>query len=258
MLRAGSVALAAAFALSGCHDYDRLTLCLDDPDRPECQAAEACEGASRCTGEEPTCDGFETGPLDAAWTSTSVNGTVDVEPDMVCRGDGALHVTTVATPLEGAIEAHVARTIENAPRHYFVRWFMWLSERPENRTVLASLAPALALDAGFQIGIENGFLGLFDPVQEAWNQPGVTPVPTERWACIELEVKESAADGTVTVRLDDTELDELTLAGDTEGADGIEQAYLGLQAGNPVEAQPALDLWIDEVAVSDASIGCHE
>ena len=252
------VALSAAL-LTGCHDYDRLTLCIDEPERPECLAADPGAGASRCSEDEAAlCDGFETGSLAATWTDTDLNGTVTVEAGNVCRGDGALHIVTAASPLEDPIEADVTTTIDDGSRHYALRWFMWLSEIPENRTVLASLAPALAPEAGYQLGVSRGFLGLYDPVRAAWLEQPLAEVPIGRWVCLELEVVEADADGAVSLRLDGTALDDLDIAGDTLGADPIAQVYLGWLSGTPVDPQPAIDLWIDEVAVSDGEIGCHE
>jgi hypothetical protein len=247
--------------------------------------AAAFFGASRCEDAGVLlCDGFETGMLDTSvWT---VGGTAPVIDGIhAARGIKALHITVNGA---GASYIDETKTFPVPNDTYFGRAFVWFEKLPVDMdaggadggpvdyshwTIVA--ASGTVVDGQIRVsGQMHDSLSLFgvgtdNRVQEAgtgdWtlsdNDPAghPNPVPLGAWVCIEWmhagntnetrfywnDVEHPSLDTTSTVHGGNTNpfiLPQFT------------NVWLGWQEYQPMTE--TFELWIDEVAIDTARIGC--
>jgi hypothetical protein len=216
-------------------------------------------GGSLCAmGNLLFCEDFEHGSM--AWTASTTRGSIAIDPSRAYRGTHSLHARTEAVtvnsqPMIGAGYTHLF--LLPPPFPFFVRMFVYMpSPAPPSVGAFVDILQSVPPYAGLQLNMRppGGYLGGtgYNGLDCDWSA-ATDLVPPDSWACVELEIDGPPTD-VVHVFLSDVEL-----SGMREGlpADvpplGLLQVGLGYFAAN---AQPAADLWIDEVAVDDKRIGC--
>jgi hypothetical protein len=246
--------VALAIALVGC---GRLGFDASSVARDGSLAADALDAPppSLCAqGGFVMCDGFETdatGFADPPWSS-AFNVTVDGAH--VDRGALATHAHT---PALAANPNYGSQLIDNTNRVTFaagttyVRAFVYLPSASSGTFLLAQVDDLSNTQLG-KLFLGSGVLEL---QTSTGTMTGAGAFPTDRWECIEIAATgstgASTGDGEVAVWLDDMP------QFDAKNIDlyPLQQFAIGLgMYGGP--ARPASDLWIDEVALDSARIGC--
>jgi hypothetical protein len=247
--------------------------------------ASAFFGASRCASAHVLlCDGFETGTLNTTvWT---VNGTAPVIDGIhAARGTNALHITQNGN---GSSYIQESMTFPVPNDTYFGRAFFWFAKLP---TMSATGAPdgsafdyahwtiiaASGTDVEGQIrvsgqlskGVNLFGVGTDNRVQDSgtgdWtisdNDPtgDPSPVPTGQWVCLEW-MHDGAANETLFY-WNDVEHPSLETTATKHGGNAnpfilpqFTNVWLGWQEYQPT-TEP-FELWVDEVAIDTARVGC--
>jgi hypothetical protein len=206
------------------------------------------------------CDGFENGS--GAWAPTTASGSIAIDSSKAYRGTHSLHaqteaVTDTSQPKIGAGYTHLFVPTPSFP--VFVRMFVYMpSPVAPSVGAFVNVLQAIPPYAGVQLNERppGGYIGGtgYNGLDTDWSASSDL-LPTDSWSCVEIEIDGPPAD-TVHVYLWDTEL-----AAMREGLPasvpplGLLNVGLAYFAAN---AQPASDLWIDEVAVAGTRIGCTQ
>jgi hypothetical protein len=201
------------------------------------------------------CDGFETGMVaDPPWSS---NFSVTVDTEHVYRGMFAAHAETPAVTTEGL----VSYLIDNTNRATFegstayLRAFLYLTSASASSFSLVAVDPlSNAADQAALVDVNDGELGVLVDSTTMTNTS--VAMPTDRWTCLELSARAStttsSGDAELVVWLDGAQIADVT----SFDLSPSQQFVLGLSLYD-VGAQPASDLWMDEVALDVARIGCE-
>jgi hypothetical protein len=226
---------------------------------PAVDAVGEVGGESLCTTANLLfCDGFENGS--GAWTVGTTHGSVAIDPSRAYRGTHSLHARTEAVtgnsqPALGAGYGHLF--LPAPPFPLFVRMFVYMpAPVPPSVGAFVNVLQAIPPYAGMQLNVRppGGYLGGtgYNGLNSDWSAANDL-VPADSWTCVELEI-DGPPTNTVRVFVSDVELTAMR-----EGLPasvpplGLLQVGLAYYAAN---AQPAADLWIDEVAVDGKRIGC--
>jgi len=266
-------AAVLALGLAGCHRSPRRDLSADRA---------AFLGASRCaTAHLQLCEDFESGRLDpAVWTALGVAPVIDDQ--RAARGRRALHVKIDGNGLSAIAET---RTFPAPNDTYFGRLFVYFQSLPRpaagfpyaHWTFAAASGTGVKGEVRLSGQLQNG-VNLFgvgtdsldDPRGSGdWTNPDrdpgpngtPTPVPTGQWLCIEW-MHDGAHDQT-RFWWDAVEHPSLATTPATPhlGNAGVPftlPAFTRLWVGwqEYQKTTEPFELWIDEVAVDAARIGC--
>ncbi len=203
------------------------------------------------------CDGFEQSLL-THWAAISSSGAqISIDSTHVYRGRYAMHANSYAVAEAGTSEwAYVMKYGTTPwPTHFFTRLFVYMP------------SPAPTFTFNFLDLQENG--GTYDAIEmrvhsndllamltystaanQAWESADAS-FAFDQWTCFEVEVDTVAETNRVFVN--DVEVADLAHSNLALGQLGNLTVGLGF-AGPPV--QGSYDLWIDEVALNSARIGC--
>jgi len=210
---------------------------------------------SACPGSFLFCDGFEEGAIDPtrwpiALRSTN-GGTTAVDSTRSFRGGASLKVT--ASPSSGGGFMSVALTETAAVPVFplYVRLYLYVP------TSLAARGPTFLVvsDTNLQpinVYSRQGLLGVNVNLAPADTIDSTTSLGFGRWSCVELGFEPSG--GNTAMRLyasDGNPVLEYTLT----GAPRLGSVAIGYQETLPASF-PGGEIWIDEIVVDRARIGC--
>jgi hypothetical protein len=236
---------------------------------PHHEAATTIELSTWCAPSAPPpgcdgallCDGFETesGTNFASWSAFAVSnagggaanpGTslaVQVGPP-VCAGDHALH----AVAMGQSQQAFVYKTGLLLPRTTHLRAFLYLPAAAMSTASFDLFSFATAdLSSYLQLGYDAFKHQLFAFRNFGPEVDFAATLPTDRWICLEYAVDLDAAAGSIGVTVDGVPLPmQSGIATQPSGA-----TFSTLDAGI-VFATDSVDLYLDEIALSAAPIGC--
>jgi hypothetical protein len=229
-------------------------------------------GGSKCAGLPLLfCDGFEGGSLAAPWTTDRVRSpedggplpTVLVESGRSYRGSHAVHSHVDQLGGQTYVQALFRQNNVGPMGHLYVRAFFYLDPGLAGTSslfwaVTQDQAPYGGIGMAFEPNKHLDWYTYYAPI----NRGGIsnTLMPYGRWVCMEWEVDDGpipttdAGTGTMHVWMDDAEISDLALQqvwtkpffhGYTFGFDFNSNGTTG-----------PLDIWVDEVAIDGARIGC--
>ena len=198
------------------------------------------------------CDGFETGLGAWSMTTASATGMVDTVATPAFRGHAALRARTLAsTSLAYALASPLgARTSGDL---YFRMWMRIPAGVPVTTVYTLAAHESVAPRNGFDLGTVTASTATATLSTAAHAFSSTDAVfGRDTWACVEAHVL-IAASGTFEVWVDgtavvaDTGRNTLPASGYSDLLVGI----LGVEAG-----QPPTTVYLDEVVVDTARIGC--
>ncbi len=186
------------------------------------------------------CNTFEA--EDPLWTTLVDRGVAVL--DESDPGDGAKALR--ATVAIGGGKAVRTRALETVDR-YYARFLANLPTTADATGLsLMHLGEPVAPYLGISIEVSAGMLGVGVQPADVYAYP--TPMPRDRWVCLELELVVSETGGRVILRADGaTVLDRSGI--DTRPAAGIGDLEVGLTYVAP-EATAGTTVQIDEVVVA--------
>ena len=216
--------------------------------------------ASTCaTAGVAFCDGFETATLAPHWIVTNnMGGSAVVDPTRAYRGAASLHLHNDAIAAGGSSDVELDET-QTFAAYLYARAFIYVPSSFD-----AAEADVLLVEQnaspyqGITLGMSKGVFMTQDTLAGGTALVSTTTVPKDRWTCVEWEVRLGSAgssNGTTTLTVDGTAASGLGAAQPLYATPPINQLGIGLVGGGSA-AIPARDLWIDELIVDTAPIGC--
>jgi hypothetical protein len=191
------------------------------------------------------CDGFESGL--SGWGTIQNGGTVTVDHEHVYRGQWALHAHQNG---DGGGDTGVAVVDVAYPSpDIYVRAFVFTSNPSPPSVTFARVQQSKGRQDSLDLQTGPTQFSVRESATAATLASNV-PVPTGRWFCVEWQVHVSAI-GFYGLSLDGQPR-WTSSAHDTT----LNPAYDWLVVGLDGSAGASNDLWIDELAVDRAPIGC--
>ena len=224
----------------------------DDADAPDDGAAVGCSSAF------DLCDDFEAPALNAAIWAT--DPMVSLDTARAHRGSQSVHIHMPAfAPNTGNYQTLGETQTSASSTTFWVRAWFWLSALPASGN-------GLELMTAEQPGFAGDYVFMFSDSTHVYSQfdlssmSAMTPVPIGTWFCVVWKVvRSTASSGSLEISGD---VPALAL-GDiqTDSASNpitLVTLGMGFAGSNTPSAQPALDLWIDDVIAHSAPVSCAE
>ena len=216
------------------------------------------DGANLCLPSYRICDGFE-GALAANW-SQDIGSSIDTQ--VAHRGTSSVHFhsAALATSQQGYYRISDANVLSFADSPLYVRAFFRFGSLP-------AASNAMELVAADQVGGTNFGDFLFVKtssflVYEQWddqsNAAPTTP-PLNTWICaLWTVVRDTGTAGSITL---DGDLGTTSIANvTTDGSPPVSVFSFGVgyAATNVLAAQPAMDVWMDDLIVAPVPLTCAD
>jgi hypothetical protein len=220
----------------------------------------APDAATDCPGGFLLCDGFESGEIDPSiWsipnppTSFQVAMVDQINP---FRGAWALHIRVGMLDAGETADPQISETRTFSPppstSRFYVRAYFWLSALPGVQIDNFMTGSAADYSSEYVGAAADGTLTL-----TAYDHAdggvvfghATTDLPAATWTCLELEMDTAANGGSQLTVDDDASLPEpATVPALTSMAFGI----------NITGPTAVLELYIDEIAISETYVGCAQ
>ncbi|HSD89566.1 MAG TPA: hypothetical protein VLB44_18675 [Kofleriaceae bacterium] len=203
------------------------------------------------------CDGFEAGIDTTTWT---VDTNVTLDTTFAHRGSASIHVHMPAFGANSGSYQTMSetKTITNGATTFWIRGWFWLGALP-------ALGNGMELITAERPGSAGDYVFVFADSTHVYSQFGgasvttATTMPVGSWFCAIFKVARStSSSGSLELSGD---APSLVLANTkTDAAQAMTTINIGIgfaSSNNPV-AQPAFDLWIDDVIVHSSAVTCAE
>jgi hypothetical protein len=194
------------------------------------------------------CDGFEDAAL-AGWTQV---GTIAQVTSIVHSGSGALRVDAPSTSQNAGVGASPYLNLSTGSIH-FRGWFYLPSGYATNKINLIAAVGQSPTD-GVDAEIDTTGLAAYSAPGGGFSIPTSVPLPRDGWFCLEVHVDISSTNGAVRLDLDGAQIGRAsginTLATGGYTVLGAGALYLG-------PTQPAVTMYVDDVATGTLPIGCN-
>jgi hypothetical protein len=207
------------------------------------------------------CEGFE-GTLHSAWATHMTDGALSYDDSMAYRGNSSMHIhgnpVTAGTTVDVRISE--SQTFTPAPTLVYVRAFFYVQAAPANAgTFYSVIQSASPYDGVSLLDAAGGTLAAGDSVNGGYTKSAAV-VPLNQWFCLRWQVKvsTSASAGSVTTWVNSTDITALDANEPTEPAAGLAFLSVGFQTYDPSVANPAFDVWMDELIVNNAPVTCTQ
>jgi hypothetical protein len=213
--------------------------------------------ASACLTTYAICDGFEGSNFEPVWT---VSSGATLDNTVAHRGTQSLHVHTDAIAVNDGDNEGVAETTTfgSATAQLYIRAFVRFAAVPVNHMGVIEAAQATGTDPMTDGVFEtNDGLVVYSQFTDTSDETMLQPT-LDAWTCLVFEI----------VRASDS-TGELALTGDfsgeldhvqTDGNPPLAALGLGIAFANSTDqtAEPAYDLWIDDVIVAYTPLTCAD
>jgi hypothetical protein len=224
------------------------------------------EGGSDCPGTFLMCDGFESGSFDQMkWDSPNCTrmATMDIGTT-AHRGSHSLHVhvSQITDQSYGScvLTTKQASIFASTPM-YFRAWvYMTNNAGPSIQTMMTALPSSGGASANMGINSTGQFLvGVANTAANNYvhTSTNAAPLSPNNWACIELEIDTDYAmypKGMLAAWDDISGTADPQLAGTAE-LQPLFATQFGLSLGGP---SSAVDLYIDDIAISNTYVPCSQ
>lgn len=216
------------------------------------QLAQSDAGVLVCAGFERQADSL---------TSGSTAGTATLDTMRMYRGTSSMHLHAAGDTTAGTTSSEVFQNgLADAPM-YAARAFVYAPATLGPGTRLLAFLQVSTPFRSISIGTDSSNnLKLFHDVPGGAPpvyviKTSATQLPLNRWVCLELRITwGDAATGHVRVLVDDVPVADLDDYSANNDVPLLSNGYFGMYY-NPSPGF-AYDLWIDELAIGTAPIGC--
>lgn len=228
------------------------------PDGPP--GIDAFEQTAACTGFA-VCDSFETSTVQAPWT---VGTGVAVDTTHAHRGMQSIHMQVPALTAGQDWYSQIGETATLSalvpPVTFYVRGWFYLDGLPvsTNRMELISIE-SMASSIGDYTFLHSDDTVLYTQADAKIQMSGVT-APLNTWFCIAMKITRNTTTGQLAFTSD--VIPPLTLTNVITDSNSTPVKLISLGIGfagtNVFVAQPAFDLWIDDVIVDPNPVTCAD
>jgi hypothetical protein len=204
------------------------------------------------------CDGFEGAAIDT--TTWLIDSASTLDSTRAHRGNNSVrvHSAAFAANTGSYVTIGETKTIAGSSTFWVRSWF-WLSSLP-------AAGNGMELIAASSSGTGGDFVFVFADSTHLYTQYGTasweipTTVPVGSWFCVVFEVvRATTASGRLEMSGDvpTTVLQNVVTESASNPMSSINLG-MGFANDNSPSAQPALDLWIDDVIVDGAPLTCAD
>ncbi len=211
--------------------------------------------ASKCASSGALlCESFE-GPL-LGWGQSATNGTIMRDTTRAFRGVTSLRSHVSAS---GAMSSPGANIMETSTfpiqGTLYVRLWAWFpSGLPSDFEQFVTVADSG--NSGLSLATANGYFVLNNFTVPKYYHQSTTPVPLDRWVCVQLQITQPGPTSNIQVSIDGQPVTDL---GEPAGAmPTISQASFGLEFYGNSNPIPTYDAWFDEIIVDNKPTSCDE
>jgi len=211
-----------------------------------------------CAGFD-VCDGFE-GALGANWTTLS---TVSVDTAQAHRGTRSMRFQSPAllTNQSAYINLIDSTTIGAfTPTTVYMRSWFFLDSLPAaaNRMYLISTEPSAGGNGDFLFAFSND-TDVFSQYENQSQTSGF-PFPTDTWFCVVLHIDRSMTAGLLSASSDVVPTATLSGIATDSSSQPLAIVYFGISFApiNVQNAQPAMNVWMDDVIIHHAPVTCAD
>ncbi len=210
-----------------------------------------------CLASYELCDSFETKTLAAVWTPS---GTVAIDTNVAHRGTQSMHFHTPALAPGGNMYSTIAETatFASADATFYVRAYVLIEAVPANNLdfIDAQQSTGSPLEDG--LFLEPTGVAVYSQFANDVADTATPPV-TGTWSCLMWQVTRATIGTGLEVLSGDQGM--ATLGGvQTDGVPAIEVMNFGIGFAGPsvLVAQPAFDLWLDDVIIASTALTCAD
>jgi hypothetical protein len=210
-----------------------------------------------CLPSYSVCDDFEAPVVNTeTW---QVDSMIAIDTARAHRGASSLHVHMPAFDVGQGNYQFIAdaKTVMTASTFWVRGWF-WLSALPAGTNGLELITAELPGAAGDYVFVRSNRTTVYSQFNDTSNSSAVT-APVNNWFCVLFKVvRSTASTGSLEMSGD---VPTVTLPNvRTDGAPPMDRINLGIgfSSTNVTSAQPAMDLWIDDVIIDDAALTCAD
>jgi len=198
------------------------------------------------------CEDFEADISDYAVQTQGAN-IAELDSTRSRSGTASLHVIGNSEGAAKIIAGSSLPAVTNGS--LYVRFYEWipasvvLAERFTLTHVVSKLDPypGVIVEA-----IPGNVARIQSSVDALVGEPGATVLPRDAWYCFQLSLEVSTAgSGSATAYFDGALA--ATYSGNTAPPEGLTDVHIGIHNG--IQPSP-IELWIDDVVVDDAPVGC--
>lgn len=218
-------------------------------------------GPSKCAGSSALlCENFEGSLATNGWLNDNTTGcTATIDTTRAFRGSSSLKSHIAASAAMTSPHA-VIDTIKPYPILGIIYGRVWAYFSPSLPSMSSQYEQFFNFTAtdgsGVSVATDTGNVTLDDYAGTMLYVRSSTPMPLDRWTCIQFIMSEGSATGALSVSVDGVPLQDLTGSGPTPT---IDKLYLGLDFASPNNsAIPAYDAWFDELIVDNKQVGCSD
>jgi hypothetical protein len=201
------------------------------------------------------CDGFEKSLIASGWSASGSNGMPSIDTSRAYRGASSLHSHINGAPIMAAPVAllHRSDLFPILGTMYARIWVYFTSGLPPSFEQFLNFADNAS--TGYSVATDLGKIALNDYITSGPYQRSVTAMPLDRWACIQFEVQQGSAAGTIRILLDGQLLADLPQTAVTTPAANLS---VGLDFYGNSAAIPQYDAWFDELIIDNKPTTCGE
>jgi hypothetical protein len=214
--------------------------------------------AVACAPGLDLCDGFEEPTLDGAIWDTDPMVTLDTT--RAHRGAQSIHVHSPAFAANTGSYTTLreTRTITIGGTFWVRAWF-WLSALPAGQNGLELITAERPGSAGDYLFVRSDRTSVYSQFADN-SQSSMTTLPTGTWVCtIWKVVRSTSATGSLTLSGDAPAITFSNAVTDSTAMPmTVVTMGLGFSGTNVPVAQPALDLWIDDVIADSSPVSCTD
>lgn len=219
-------------------------------------------GAARCANAGLAfCDSFEGAVVDGTKWTIENNGanTVSIDTQQKARGNKSLKLHLVGSTNFQYAWLSTTKVFPALGAHVFGRMFYRVEKLPTKNMHWTTIEITGPLANGNTALLRYG--GEYDNFMANYVANGgetakfsKTPVPVATWTCLEWEYQQS--NDTMRLWADETLIADVELVNDPKWVHPVyEKIYVGWQNYQPNLVVP-MNVWVDEVALDGARIGC--
>jgi hypothetical protein len=200
------------------------------------------------------CDGFENVLIGSGWSGSGSNGVPSRDTSRSYRGAASLHAHISGAPVMAGPFAvlHRSDLFPIAGTIYARVWVYFTSGLPASFEQFLNFADNSM--TGYSVATDSGKVTLDDYAAGVY-QSSATPMPLDRWACVQLEVQQGNPMAAIRVLVDGQVLSDLP---QTAAATVAVNLSLGLDFYSNTAAIPQYDAWFDELIIDNKPTTCDE
>jgi hypothetical protein len=205
------------------------------------------------------CDGFEGSDVGSAWIK---RGAVSVDNTFAHSGSQSVHMHIDPVPAGGSLDARIVNStlLAATPGPLWIRAWVKLGSLPatNNHMELICLDQSSSPYYGDCVFVYSDATALYTQFTNAVMEGSAPPVLP--WFCYVWQVDRSPTSGDMHLTSDVVPNIDLVGEATDSAANPVDSIALGgaFYSGNTPTAQPAMDIWFDDVIISTSPVTCSD